>query len=277
MSTFISKNTAISLGRRLRKVPPVLLPMTGWLKDEKEEAFCVLLCDGLTLAVAYQRAGFAAADHAVSAFDLIQSPRIKARCQAIFEARKNTPGLGLGDVTDMLKRVYAGALQGEEYNAAHNAAFSLARLYGLIVDRAQLDVIRRPSREPDAPAELALGAWVQSLPGLPLQSSQPLEGPLPGAPAGPLGGPILEGSRHGSDLDGPPGLKPSMHADVHSLGPAAPAPRGVEIENGAPVGPVTGTPTPRAHSGLLDEIDEGTGTSGGFEGTGIFPRAEDLF
>jgi hypothetical protein len=275
MSTLISKNTAISLGRRLRKVPPVLLPMTGWLKDEKEERFCVLMCDGLTLAVAYKTAGFVAADKAVSAFDLIQTPRIKARCQAILHARAHTPGLGLGDVTDMLKRVYAGALHGEEYNAAHNAAFSLARLYGLIVDRAQLDVIRRPSREPDAPAELALGAWVQSLPG-PLGA--PPEGPLPGAPAPSLGPEPLtiEGSCHGSDLDGP-----SMHADVHSPGPPAPAPRGVEIENGAPVGPVTGAPPAGAHSGLLGENFEGTGTSGEFEGTGIFsgdtPKAEDLF
>ena len=70
----------------------------------------------------------------------------------------------LAEVTDMLQRVFAGAHSEGEYSAAHNAAFSLARIYGHVTDKATLEVIRRPSRDPDAPSEMALGAWVEALP-----------------------------------------------------------------------------------------------------------------
>jgi hypothetical protein len=220
--------------------------MGGWLKDDKEELFAVFICDGLTLALAYQRAGLQGG----SAYSLIKSPRVQTRIAAILEARAKSPAVSLPEVTDMLKRVYAGALHDTEYNAAHNAAFSLARLYGLVVDRAQLDVIRRPSREPDAPAEMALGSWIEALPALP---SSP--GPSVVSHSHTTEGPLIEGSTFGCDLDGP------------RLGDGR-----METENGAPVGPVTGTPSPRAHSNSLGQIDEGTGIF-----SGDVPSAEDLF
>src|SRR5215467_1856022 len=147
--------------KRIRKPPPVLVPLGAWLKDSKEEAFCVLLADGIGLAIAFQRAGFKAKG---SAMGLFQEPRIQARIQEIIKARASHPPVSLSDVTDMLKRIYAEAMYSNELAPAHNAAFSLARLHGLVVDRAQLDVIRRPSREPDAPAELAMSEWIQRLP-----------------------------------------------------------------------------------------------------------------
>lgn len=213
------------------------------LKDAKEECFVILLCDGIPLAIAYQRAGFPHTQQAALA--LFRSARIQARIQAVFEARARTPGLGLPEITDMLKRVYANALHDTEYSAAHNAAFSLARLHGLIIDRAQLDVIRRPSREPDAPVELALGAWVEALPS-------PPAGPRTvsretGVVSEPIQrGPLIEGTTYGCDLDQGPGA----------------------IENGAPFPPVTETPPAGGHSEPLAERQQGTG---------IFPRAEDLF
>jgi hypothetical protein len=227
--------------------------MVGWLKDAKEELFCVLICDGLTLGLAFTKAGFTAADKASSAYGLMKAPRIEARIRAILEARAKSPPVNLPEVTDMLKRVYGGALHSEEYNAAHNAAFSLARLHGLVVDRAQLDVIRRPSREPDAPAEVSLGSWIEALPALP---SSPAPSVVPAYAT--TSGPIIEGSILGSDLD---------------------APRGRDgTENGAPVGPVTEASPPGAHSAQgghsepLPYGDEGTGIPGG-----EIPKAEDLF
>jgi hypothetical protein len=92
-------------------------------------------------------------------------------------------------VTDMLKRVYAGANSAEEYSAAHNAAFSLARLYGHVTERSIVEV-RRPSRDPDAPSEQALASWVETLPGLPGPSQGPQIasiGPASPAPAELLG------------------------------------------------------------------------------------------
>jgi hypothetical protein len=139
------------------------------------------------------------------------------RVEAIIKARATHPPITLPEVTDMLKRVYVGAIHGEDYNPAHNAAFSLARLHGLVVYRAQLDVIRRPSREPDAPVELALADWIAALPG-------PAPGPVISSPIQreSEGSLIIEGSAFGSDLDGA----------------RAPARREGEIENGAPTGPV---------------------------------------
>jgi hypothetical protein len=171
----------------------------------------------------------------------------------------------------MMKRVYVGAIHDSEYTPAYNAAFGLARLYGLVVDRAQLDVVRRPSREPDAPSELALGSWIEALPSGP--PPKPVEAPLsarspPPIGPGPSSSPIIEASTYGSDLDGPARA---------AQGPSI-------IENGAPARPVTGTPTPRAHSSPDAAPDEGTGIFSGEatepEKIGLLstvPRAEDLF
>jgi hypothetical protein len=72
----------------------------------------------------------------------------------------------LPEVTGMLQRVYSSAYHADEFNAAHNAALSLARLYGHVNDRQTIDIIRRPSRDPDAPSEQDLSTWVESLPAI---------------------------------------------------------------------------------------------------------------
>ena len=110
----------------------------------------------------------------------------------------------------MLQRVFAGANAAEEYSAAHNAALSLARIYGHVTDRASIEVIRRPSRDPDAPSETALRLGLRAFPlfsGLadtghlapadmaPMASNLALSGP----PAAPLGSPE------------PSGPEPRMH------------------------------------------------------------------
>jgi hypothetical protein len=119
----------------------------------------------------------------------------------------------------MMKRVYVGAIHDTEYGAAYNAAFGLARLHGLVVDRAQLDVIRRPSREPDAPAEQALSSWIAELP--PYNHGPQGPGPLGEGP-----GLLIEATRAGCDFD------------TTREGPGAAG----EIGNGAPTRPVTGSP-----------------------------------
>ena len=251
------------LGHRARTKLPAVVPIGFGLKDEREECFCLLIADGLAVALAYRTAGFKAKADAVSALNLYKAQRIQERITAILRARAASPAVSLPEVTDMLKRVYAGAIHSSEFTPAHNAAFSLARLYGLVVDKAQIDVIRRPSREPDAPAEQALGSWIEALPSAP----RPLEPPLPAHSPAPIGpgpqGPImpqgsgllLEATTNGSDLD-------AMPLDLEALG-EGPGRTG----NGAPSRPVTGAPTPRAHSENVAELDEGTS----------IPSAEDLF
>ena len=162
------------------------------------------------LAIAYKTAGFTAKHKDQSALALYRASRVQDRCAAILKARAAHGPVSLSEVTDMLKRVYAGAIHSGEYTPAHNAAFSLARLHGLIIDRAQLDVVRRPSREPDAPSEIALSDWIQRLPGPDHATGPPAIGN--GAPAdGVTGTPssggrseILDLTPNGSDLDPPP-------------------------------------------------------------------------
>jgi hypothetical protein len=139
----------------------------------------------------------------------------------------------------MLKRVYAGAHASEEYSAAHNAAFSLARLYGHVTDRSVVETIRRPSRDPDAPSEQALASWVDSLPGLP--------SPGPKAPAFGPGEALekaLEAPPRGApaQLLGPQGssLESELSNEINWLA-EGPGPGRSRTENGAPSGPVTGT------------------------------------
>jgi hypothetical protein len=215
----------------------------------------------------------------------------------------------------MLQRVFAGALHDAEYSAAHNAAFSLARIYGHVTDRATLEVIRRPSRDPDAPSEQALSSWVEALPGLPAPGLGPLGEPhfvrLSDAPAAPLGSePRGPGPELSNDINDLARSEPSLHQGPgpldwyqHTAGPEPQfenlnnikglglggigAPTGGQSENGAPTGPVTETPLTRARSPLLG--DEGTTPPGGSEKGAPrnslqvpvpareFPKIEDLF
>jgi len=146
----------------------------------------------------------------------------------------------------MLKRVYAGALHSNEFTPAHNAAFSLARLYGLVVDRAQLDVIRRPSREPDAPAERALSSWIAELPSY-------SQGPTQPSPQGQGPGLLIEATAAGSDFD-------TTRQGSKGEG---------ETGNGAPSRPVTGTPTGGGRSEQWGPLVDDEGTP--------IPSAEELF
>ena len=263
-----------------------------------------MVCDGLALGLAFKRAGFSSKAHDAP-YNLWALPRVQERARAIFEARRATGVVSLGEVTSMLQRVFAGANAAEEYSAAHNAAFSLARLYGHVTDRATLEVIRRPSRDPDAPSEQALGDWVAGLPALNGPGPGPgpdlgLLAPLRGAPAAPLGSPEpqspneingLEAMNQGPGL-GPSGPEPHMHVDVHRNQPENPneindlaefrtlaciGTAGGRPENGAPVGPVTVTPTTRAHSELLGPgAPEKRGPPETETGT-RYPKMEDLF
>jgi len=236
------KSTAVE--RRIRKKPPVVIPIGIGLTDEREECFCLLIADGLPLAIAFKTAGFGNKRKDAGALHLYGQQRIQDRVKAILRARASHPPVSLSEITDMLKRVYAGALHSAEYTPAHNAAFSLARLYGLVVDRAQLDVIRRPSREPDAPAERALSSWIAELPTY-------NQGPKAPSPPGQGTGLLIEATALGSDLD-------TTRMDEARR----------ETGNGAPSGPVTGTPAPGAQSTPMGpELDEGT----------VYPSAEDLF
>jgi len=240
------------------------------LIDAREEIFVRMVCDGLSLGVAFARAGFTSKAHDAPS-TLFALPRIQERANAILDARRATGVVTLGEVTDMLQRVFAGAHSEGEYSAAHNAAFSLARLYGHVTDRATLEVIRRPSRDPDAPSEQALGDWVAGLPvvsgpgpaalGSGPQALLPAgEGgdlvPRPDAPAEPLGPEtiFLNNSKDLQDMGlgsglGPSGPEPLNWEKANDIkGLAGVAGR---TENGAPSSPVTMTPTQRAHSGLL--------------------------
>jgi hypothetical protein len=252
------------------------------LQDAREEIFVRMVCDGITLGVAYARAGYKGTPQ--SAHALFHVPRIQERANAILEARRTTGVVTLPQVTDMLQRVFAGAHAAEEYSAAHNAAFSLARLYGHVTDKSTLEVIRRPSRDPDAPSEQALEAWALSLPvvgynplpGFDVPDMATLPGPEPsgpepsgpavepseppprGAPAAPLGqGPFQNQEENSSDINwlregpGPQGQGPGLDGDLSSdfKGLAGQSPGGTG--NGAPSGPVTGTPNSGGRAGLL--------------------------
>jgi hypothetical protein len=215
----------------------------------------------------------------------------------------------LPEVTDMLQRVFTGAYHAEEYSAAHNAAFSLARLYGHVTDRATLEVIRRPSRDPDAPSEQALSSWVDALPGLGASGPEALtSGPsearflrLSDAPAAPLGPASPEARPENPNeinaLRGVEPLEPSPEPqgpspegskfsnDFNWLGPDGRLAPG-RPENGAPTTPVTEAPPSGGHSGLLGStppgprgVENGAPLQSGQVPvlTGEYPPIEDLF
>lgn len=244
----------VSKGRMVKRNAKQGLTVMGVdLQDAREEIFIRLICDGISVGVAFIRAGFTS-KHQNAAHNLFNLPRIQARAQAILEARRTTGVVTLEEVTDMLKRVYAGAHMEGEYSAAHNAAFSLARLYGHVTDKASLEIIRRPSRDPDAPSEQALASWVETLPGLPGPGPEPAalpsaisQAPPRRAPAEPLGldpknlsfYKDLSAQGSGPEPSSPVSPERELPNDINWLEPSRPGPG--QSENGAPVAPVTGT------------------------------------
>jgi hypothetical protein len=279
--------TPVSRGFRRGQTGLVLLGVD--LKDAREEVFVRMVCDGLALGIAYARAGFKSKAHDAP-YLLFHLPRIQERAAAILEARRTQGVVTLPEVTDMLKRVFAGAHAAEEYSAAHNAAFSLARLYGHVTDKATLEVIRRPSRDPDAPSEQVLSDWVASLPVVSGPFSDRLEGPQDpqlgpthGAPAAPLGpGPSVEGPMLSADnIEGPGPELTAVNSgtllnDINDLTEPGPGDGRAGTENGAPSSPVTGTPRNGAHSGLLVPSLVENGSPFADQGT-VYPSAEELF
>lgn len=246
MNALINANSA---GRK-QSAKALVAKISQELKDHREESFARMVCDGMPLGEAYRRAGFNGKSYE-AAHALAGLPRIKLRIEEILFARSTTAAVSLEQVTDMLGRVFMKAVANEELNAAHNAAFSLARLYGHVTEKSQVEVLRKPSREPDAPAELSLTAWVSGL--MPTASAS--IGPLQRAPAGPM----IEGlANQGppsspaiSEGPGPASQQLDLFNDVNSLA----APRdGREIENGASFAPVTGPPSPGGRSDVLGPI-----------------------
>jgi len=277
------------------------------LRDAREEVFIRMVVDGLALGVAYTKAGFQSDDLGAPS-KLFALPRIQERANAILEARRTTGVVSLGEVTDMLQRVFAGAHAAEEYSAAHNAALSLARIYGHVTDKATLEIIRRPSRDPDAPSEQALSSWVESLPALPggpdfshsVLSDGSNDGPNPAlraAPASLLGlhadtqalrdnlatprdsvvdwdaSPALPTDATARDIPNDINDLPTLsRLHPHNSAAPAPAPAPGRPENGAPARPVTVAPQAGARSPLSGKTgppSEQTGT--------VYPSAEELF
>jgi hypothetical protein len=274
--------------RRHLRQPKTIVLLGVDLADAREEMFCRMVCDGLSIGTAYVKAGFTGKGNA-GPLRLFNARHIQERARAILEARTTQGVITLPEVTDMLKRVFAGALHDAEYSAAHNAAFSLARLYGHVTDRASIEIIRRPSRDPDAPSEMALGAWVEALPGLtgpgpdgplsPVQEASFLSprGPseafreasfvrLSDAPATLLGPdtPSPEAQNHNQNNTLPSPEPISNQSPAAGLEPSGPEKlndinwlnRGTTVaggrsENGAPARPVTVALQERAHSAVL--------------------------
>jgi len=277
--------------RRKTEQSPMLLGVD--LMDAREEVFCRMVTDGISMGVAFMRAGFKS-KHTDAPYKLWSLDRIQERAAAILEARRTTGVVTLPQVTSMLQRVFSSAYHADEYNAAHNAALSLARLYGHVNDRQTLEVIRRPSRDPDAPSEQELSSWVESLPAINAPDGNggfshsvlaPAEtsdiGPLPRAPA-----PVL------SHDDVSPTVRDSlaeprdnMPNEINWLAESASDPIACDMigaggrpENGAPVGPVTGTPNPGGHSPLLGKrVPRQNRQVPGTPAGELLPKIEDLF
>jgi len=257
------------------------------LQDAREELFTRMVCDGVPMGTAFAKAGFTSRDRNAPS-NLWHVQRVQERANAILEARATQGVVTLPQVTDMLQRVFSGALHEGEFSAAHNAAFSLARVYGHVTDRNVLEVIRRPSRDPDAPSETALADWVAGLPALNASPASPASHASPASPASPdqgqgpsepcdLGqGPSLAplpgpGARLlGEGPQGPQGDLPSVFNGLDDLRPGplfAAGPSGLEAqarkpneinglagarpENGAPTSPVTVTHHPCERTDLL--------------------------
>ena len=224
------------------KVRPPVVHLGNDLQNEREEAFCRLVCDGMSQSEAYRLAGFQPVPHGPKR--LWAKPHIQDRAAGILRARAETGAVTLPQVTDMLQRVFAGSLASGEYGPAHNAAFSLARLYGLVIDRQVVGDLRRPSRDPDAPSEQALASWVTSLPGLSGPDTNSLGAPglaadlwAPGLAADLPAPPARAPARDGDPGPGLEGLNPNSGSSLQAANevmnePSGLAPQELNLHSG---------------------------------------------
>jgi hypothetical protein len=131
----------------------------------KHEQFLILIVnEGFSAVDAYLECypKSTRASARTSASQLLARPNVKKRHEQLLANRRALTCVTVDFVTGMLVKAYELAIQVAQPAAAAAAAMDIAKLHGLVIERAQLEaVIRKPSDTPDSPDTMSEQEWLQ--------------------------------------------------------------------------------------------------------------------
>ena len=123
------------------------------------------IAEGRSQREAYQRAGYTPASDSVAdvnASRLLRHAQVQSRVRELQAAQAQASQITAERLLAELEEARSLALSLGQAGAAVAASMGRAKLCGLLVDRRE-DVTRRPTRDPDAPAEVAVEVWLREI------------------------------------------------------------------------------------------------------------------
>jgi hypothetical protein len=114
------------------------------LHNQKHENFCLLTvrgaAQGLSQAQIYQKAGYICGERvaAANASRLLKSANIRARIAELTAPAERKTRTTVDTLAEQFDRVFAGAVEAEQFGAAGNAAGLKAKLFGFMREKIEL-------------------------------------------------------------------------------------------------------------------------------------------
>ena len=133
--------------------------------NARQEAFARNIAEGRSQREAYQCAGYTPASDSVAdvnASRLLRHAQVQSRVRELQTAQAQASKITAEKLLAELEEARGLALSLGQAGAAVAASMGRAKLCGLLVDRRE-DVTRRPTRDPDAPAEVAVEVWLREI------------------------------------------------------------------------------------------------------------------
>lgn len=132
--------------------------------NARQERFAQnLVAKGMNATAAYKAAGYVGRGNVAEAgaSEILRNPKVAARLGELQAATAMETKITVRSLTDDLIRLRALAETNKQTAAGVAAVGLIAKLHGLIVDRAEVEqtIKRKPVADPDAPAEMSLDAW----------------------------------------------------------------------------------------------------------------------
>ena len=133
--------------------------------NARQEAFARNIAEGRSQREAYQCAGYTPASDSVAdvnASRLLRHAQVQSRVRELQAVQAQASQITAERLLAELEEARSLALSLGQAGAAVAASMGRAKLCGLLIDRRE-DVTRRPTRDPDAPAEVAVEVWLREI------------------------------------------------------------------------------------------------------------------
>ena len=131
---------------------------------QKQETFVRKVAEGMAASRAYREAGYTATAHAaeVMASKTLRNAEVAARLAELRAEQAKRHEVTIDSLAREFDENRAHALRVDQVAAAVQATAMKAKLFGFMVDRQQVQVehmLRKPSADENAPAEMSLEDW----------------------------------------------------------------------------------------------------------------------